>query len=939
MTALFALALQASCAHAPSATYDVTLDPTSEGRLQIGLEVRGVPRDSLVLAAFAPATVLDLSHLSAARTSGEPIRTNLSFRRVLAQGQRIDLPRIVLRGPLPSRVRVHYSVAPTKREGNDHTGFSGVSFGEVTPRRAFFVGRNVFLLPEPSVNVRRIVVRFHAAKGWLGAAPWMRVGSEWRPGVNGHFASEDLIASSVGIGRFRERSFRLGRTSFRFLVEASVDRETERLTLLRLRRVVRYVHGLFGRDLGGTYTTVLMPRSQCGDDLVGEGWASGQGGTLAPPTTSRVHRFAERLIDAYLVHAPYRAELRRPEEYWIADGTRRLYAWRAVSSSGLTTQDDVVRQAIQSYLMISGSEGLTQNLEDLGDPDRGAQFSRDFVAPVALVSLDYAVRRVTSERESLDDVIRRIYGTKVAGSLWAALPHSADPLWHRFRDKQVRGGHPLLIEALPRQISTQPANSLPGGSPTCSLTIAYTGDSDGLLENCGCKVNQSGGVARRATVIRRIRRQDPSLLLLDAGNSFPSPQAGRAPTFLELREQELYLSTMDLMRYDAAAVGSQELAFGTNAFRSMVRRLRTPFLSCNATEDGVPLAAHTLEVTRGGLRIGIVGVIDPHRGRQANRVFEDATQGLRFEDPILALRAAADCLRPRTDLRIAIGDIAPETIRRVVDSGIAIDIVISSSFESPTLVRTSSETSVELRDQPGFIGRTLVLYTTQRHFGWNFARVVLDAEHRIVGATQHSQGLGSDVADDPELRNVLQQFYSRVGGSEAAQRSVRPLFTWDSSRQHRRYAGAMACRSCHEDEYAQWSGTPHAAAFKTLLDRHRHYQPACISCHVVGFGTRHGYRVGDREWPLGNVQCEVCHGPGDEHVREPLATNITREVPRRVCLECHTPDHSDQFDYAAKVPMVRHGLDSGGGAAARARPGSRPPGTLGNRVEGLRRKT
>src|SRR6185295_20227057 len=35
------------------------------------------------------------------------------------------------------------------------------------------------------------------------------------------------------------------------------------------------------------------------------------------------------------------------------------------------------------------------------------------------------------------------------------------------------------------------------------------------------------------------------------------------------------------------------------------------------------------------------------------------------------------------------------------------------------------------------------------------------------------------------------------------------------------HVGADACRPCHEKEYAQWSGTPHAAAFATLLKQGR----------------------------------------------------------------------------------------------------------------------
>jgi hypothetical protein len=110
-------------------------------------------------------------------------------------------------------------------------------------------------------------------------------------------------------------------------------------------------------------------------------------------------------------------------------------------------------------------------------------------------------------------------------------------------------------------------------------------------------------------------------------------------------------------------------------------------------------------------------------------------------------------------------------------------------------------------------------------------------------------------------------------------------------------------------EFDQWKTTRHATAYKTLLDVHRHYQPRCIVCHVVGFRTAHGYKLGDPEEPLANVQCEVCHGPGGAHVAAPAAARMERMPPESTCLECHNPQHSDAFVYSEKIRMVQHRAD------------------------------
>jgi hypothetical protein len=75
------------------------------------------------------------------------------------------------------------------------------------------------------------------------------------------------------------------------------------------------------------------------------------------------------------------------------------------------------------------------------------------------------------------------------------------------------------------------------------------------------------------------------------------------------------------------------------------------------------------------------------------------------------------------------------------------------------------------------------------------------------------------------------------------------------------------------------------------------------------------------------VQCEVCHGPGALHSETPdrngKPLSITREAPATVCGECHTPEHSDTFDYEA---YLRDVLGPGHGEAARKALGDGPTG-------------
>jgi len=141
------------------------------------------------------------------------------------------------------------------------------------------------------------------------------------------------------------------------------------------------------------------------------------------------------------------------------------------------------------------------------------------------------------------------------------------------------------------------------------------------------------------------------------------------------------------------------------------------------------------------------------------------------------------------------------------------------------------------------------------------------------------------------------------------------------------YAGLDECDTCHEEAVAFWRTTVHAGAYQTLVDTNQQYDLACVGCHVTGFREPGGSEVVENQG-LRDVQCEVCHGPGTFHVAKPEkpkggAQHILLQAPEEVCGKCHTPEHSDTFDYVA---YMRDVLGAGHGPKAREALGEGPTG-------------
>lgn len=140
------------------------------------------------------------------------------------------------------------------------------------------------------------------------------------------------------------------------------------------------------------------------------------------------------------------------------------------------------------------------------------------------------------------------------------------------------------------------------------------------------------------------------------------------------------------------------------------------------------------------------------------------------------------------------------------------------------------------------------------------------------------------------------------------------------------YVGGEQCAACHSDEAEHWEKTRHAGAYTTLVTANKQFDLSCVGCHVTGFRQPGGSEVVENA-ALQAVQCEQCHGPGSAHVDNPEQRGkpfgIRRDPGVEVCLQCHTPEHSDTFDYAA---YMRDVLGPAHGPERRAELGAGPTG-------------
>ncbi len=121
------------------------------------------------------------------------------------------------------------------------------------------------------------------------------------------------------------------------------------------------------------------------------------------------------------------------------------------------------------------------------------------------------------------------------------------------------------------------------------------------------------------------------------------------------------------------------------------------------------------------------------------------------------------------------------------------------------------------------------------------------------------------------------------------------------------WVGTQHCRGCHMEQYTQWEGTGHARAYASLEASKRQLDSDCYTCHVTGAGKPGGPSSAHQVGALTNVGCESCHGPGEAHLDQPVATTILGKPGETICKDCHDGDQDGgRFDLPTYLPKVIH---------------------------------
>lgn len=178
-------------------------------------------------------------------------------------------------------------------------------------------------------------------------------------------------------------------------------------------------------------------------------------------------------------------------------------------------------------------------------------------------------------------------------------------------------------------------------SPNPDLTLLYTNDTHSRLEpfpDNSRVLPGLGGIARRASLVKKIRHEMEHTLLLDAGDVF------QGTAWFDVFGGKLSFKMMSELGYDAMVLGNHEFDLGLQGLADAASEANFQILAANYFTDDTPIhpVVKSYQVKQfSNLRVGLFGL-----GLRLDGLMDPALYGkVRYRNPEIISRRIVQSLR------------------------------------------------------------------------------------------------------------------------------------------------------------------------------------------------------------------------------------------------------------------------------------------------------
>src|SRR5215204_2742329 len=284
------------------------------------------------------------------------------------------------------------------------------------------------------------------------------------------------------------------------------------------------------------------------------------------------------------------------------------------------------------------------------------------------------------------------------------------------------------------------------------ITILGTTDLHGNINTIDYYTNKSDnrGFAKVATLIKRVRKEQPNVVLIDSGDTIQGSPLESFHSRKNNQPPDPMMLVMSSLNYDAMAVGNHEYNFGLKVLEKARSEAKFPWLSANTYDKAKQQPHYKPYIVKevAGVRIGILGLTTPGVPNWDN---PPNYAGLEFHEPVVEARKWVPILREREKADVV-----------VIAMHMGLEEDLRRGEVSPGQLLHENQAISIAQEVPGvdliFMGHTHrdvpsvyingVLLTQANHWGRHLARADLYLQKAGTGWRMYAKSARTIPADD-----------------------------------------------------------------------------------------------------------------------------------------------------------------------------------------------
>ncbi len=305
------------------------------------------------------------------------------------------------------------------------------------------------------------------------------------------------------------------------------------------------------------------------------------------------------------------------------------------------------------------------------------------------------------------------------------------------------------------------------------ITILGTTDLHGNINPIDYYTNKpdNRGLAKVATLIKRVRKEQPNVLLIDSGDTIQGTPLESFHGRKNNKPPDPMMLVMNSLNYDAMAVGNHEYNFGLKVLEKARSEAKFPWLSANTYDQAKQQPHYKPYLVKeiAGVKIGILGLTTPGVPNWDN---PPNYAGLEFHEPVAEARKWVPILRDQEEVDVVV---------IAMHMGLGEDL--RTGEVSPGQVPHENEAISIAKEVPGvdviFMGHTHrdvpsvyingVLLTQANRWGSHLARADLYLQRAGSGWRMYAKSARTIAADDrvepdPEVVKLAEPYDQETQG-------------------------------------------------------------------------------------------------------------------------------------------------------------------------------